>query len=404
MHVHMPQAHVPVELGASVPHRGVELPAAVAITWSLAGGMLWGGMGVVTRLASGSLSGERMLGVSALLFSAGAAVGLVHGVAVGILGRSEGTSVGDALKALLHGMLYFVPALLLGWLVAGWVAAMPLALAGDHLIGTGVSAVAWAVMAVAVFFASSTGWKAVRLALRRWPNRAAGTALVLAVFAGLGLDFVVREPALPFSGARLTPTGSVVASLVAALWLYGPVVAVGLRLQGSVRRGDPRAGGASGSSLRAPAVSAALALCAGVGVAATALPFYLRSAHLPSDFERLGPAGALTAIVSGALTGELLLRLLVVTAAFAVASRLLAGRRSVALALAIGLAAMLDVALRWPGMAALGFPSAVTLVAYAAVRGLIPAVIYGYLFWSRGIVTAVGAHVAAGVALGMVAL
>jgi hypothetical protein len=126
---HEPIAHGPA---ATVPSRGLDLPAAVAISWSLAGGMLLGGAAVVALILTNQMSGHLLLMASATLFALGAVLGMVHGVILGIAGRPDGTTPRQAWSAMVHGLLYLVPALLLGWLIAGWVAAMPIALTGRH--------------------------------------------------------------------------------------------------------------------------------------------------------------------------------------------------------------------------------------------------------------------------------
>jgi len=120
------------------------------------------------------LSGHLLLTASATLFTLGAALGFVHGGILGVLGRPEHMSPRQAVGAMVHGLFYLVPGLLVGWLVAGWVAALPIALHG-HPIAAVISAVAWAGMAVTVYFAGSAGLHAAQLAYRRWPDRVPGT-------------------------------------------------------------------------------------------------------------------------------------------------------------------------------------------------------------------------------------
>jgi hypothetical protein len=78
------------------------------------------------------------------------------------------------------------------------------------------------------------------------------------------------------------------------------------------------------------------------------------------------------------------------------------GARAAMLAIAAG--AVLDLLFHLRGVPALGLPGAGSLLAFAAVRLAIPSVTFGYLFWKRGLATAVGAHLTAGAALGLMAL
>jgi hypothetical protein len=159
----------------------------------------------------------------------------------------------------------------------------------------------------------------------------------------------------------------------------------------------------SRATLRRAGVSTGIALAAGLALALIALPFYRGGAHLPSDFERLGFAGAMLTVLSSAVTNELFFRLFAMTVAFVLAARLLPqGRRPVVVAIAV--AALLDILFHLHGVPALGLPGAWSVLGYATVRLVIPSVVFGYLFWKRGLPTAVGAHAAAGAALGLLAL
>jgi hypothetical protein len=91
------------------------------------------------------------------------------------------------------------------------------------------------------------------------------------------------------------------------------------------------------------------------------------------------------------------------TVAYVLAVRLMPqGKYAIAIAIATG--ATLDLVLHLRDLTALGLPSALAFSGYAAVRIVIPAIAFGYLFWKRGIGTAVGAHVASGAVLGLLAL
>jgi len=404
MKAHTPQLHLAADLGTSVPHRGVELPAAVAIAWSLAGGMLFGGAAVVLMIVTGRLSGHLMLTASATLFAVGALVGLAHGVALGIFGRPEGASVRDTVNALVHGLLYLVPALLLGWLVAGWVAAMPLALGGHKVIGTAISGVAWLAMVVTVYFAGSTGLRAAQLAYRRWPHRVAGTAMVGVVFASLVVAFLIQPPTIWFTNIRLSTAGAMILAFVSAFWFYGPMITVGLWLVRRLRPDIREAGLPSPATLKRVGISAGIAVASGLALALIALPFYRGTLHLPSDVERLGLTSAMLMALSRAVTDELFLRLFAMTVVFVLAARLFKAQGTLAVALAIGVTAVLDLIVHWAEVPALGLPNAGMAAAYAVVRIVIPAVMFGYLFWRRGLGTAVGAHLTSGAALGLLAL
>jgi hypothetical protein len=150
-------------------------------------------------------------------------------------------------------------------------------------------------------------------------------------------------------------------------------------------------------------VSAGIAVVSGLVLAAIALPFYRGVLNLPTDVERLGVAGAMVMALSSALTSELFFRFFAVTVAFVLAARLLPSVRHAAV-LAIAVGVVLDLLVHLRDVPALGLPGAGTAIAYVAVRVLIPSIAFGILFWKRGLPTAVGAHLATGAALGLLAL
>ncbi len=390
---------------ARVPQRGLELPAAVAMSWSLATGMLLGGAAVVAMIVTDRMSGHLLLLGSATLFVIGAAIGLIHGVILGVAGRPEGTTPRQALGAMVHGLFYYPFGLLLSWAVAGWVAAMPIALVGHHIIGASISALAWVAMAATVYFAASTGLHALTLAYRRWPDRVPGTILVGATLVALLVGFAIEPPTIWFTDVHLRYPGAAVLALAATFWFYGPIITVGLSV---LRKAMPifpatrvfdRVHAWKGILTRG-----GIAIVAGVALAALALPFYKGSLGLPTDVERLGVLPAMGLALANAVTDELFLRLFVFTAVLAIAVRYLPRDRTWAVWVAIAVATVSDLLLHWPDMQQLGLPGVSTVVAYALARMAIPAVLFGYLYWRRGLGTAVAAHAAAGAAIGLLAL
>jgi hypothetical protein len=181
------------------------------------------------------------------------------------------------------------------------------------------------------------------------------------------------------------------------------MITVGLwlvrRLRPDIREAELR----SPATLKRVGISAGIAVASGLALALIALPFYRGAPHLPSDVERLGLANAMLMALSRAVSDELFLRLFAMTVVFVLAARLFKAQGTRAVALAIGVAAALDLIVHWAEIPALGLPNAGTVAAYAVVRIVIPAVMFGYLFWRRGIGTAVGAHLTAGAALGLLA-
>jgi len=393
------------EIPANVPHRGLELPAAVAISWSLATGMLLGGAAVVAMIATNRMSGHLLLLGSATLFVAGAVLGLIHGMILGVAGRPEGTTAGQAFKAMLHGLFYYPFGLLLSWAVAGWVAAMPIALLGHHILGAAISALAWVAMAATTYFAASTGLHALTLAYRRWPDRVPGTILVGTTLVALLVGFAIEPPTIWFTDVRLTYPGAVALALAATFWFYGPIITVGLGvLRKSLALFPSSRVFDRVHAWRGLLIRAGLAIGAGLLLAAVALPFYKGSLGLPTDVERLGLLPALGLALANAVTDELFLRLFVLTAVLAVAVRYFPRERNWAPWAAIIVTMVADILLHLPEMEQLGLPGLSSAIGYALTRMALPAAIFGYLYWRRGLGTAVAAHAAAGAAIGLLAL
>jgi hypothetical protein len=389
--------------GTTVPARDVQLPGLVAIAWSLAGGMLLGGAAVAAMLATARLSGHMMLMASATLFTAGAVLGLAHGLVLSVFGRPEGMTAMGALAAVRHGALYLVPALLLGWLLAGWVASLPIAVSGRHAIAVGISIAAWVIMLATVLFAGSVGIEAARMAYRRWPDRVLGSWLVAAVLVALAVTAWARPPRIWFTDLRLTGIGSVAFVLVATFWVYGPIITAGLALLRRVRPMLPATRSVRDPRWRDATLRALLAVAAGVALALLALPFHEGVVAVPSDSERLGIGAAALLALSDAVTDELLLRMFLVTAVFALIARYRPGRHAWMVGLAVLAATLADLALHYPALPPLGLPGFAVTASYVMARMALPAVLFGYLFLHRGLGTAVAAHATSGAVLGLLA-
>ena len=68
------------------------------------------------------------------------------------------------------------------------------------------------------------------------------------------------------------------------------------------------------------------------------------------------------------------------------------------------MSALGDLLLHWNALAAYGMPGAGVVVTYLIARLAIPAILFGYLFWRRGLGTAVAAHATADLAIGLLAV
>lgn len=364
--------------------KGIGLPGKVAVAWSAAGGILVGGFLVAAMTLTGQLSGHALLLTCTGLFVVGAVLGFVHGAVLGWMGRPEGMSRKVSLSGLALAAAYAIPALLVSWLVAGWIGMTSTALyAGKTpaIVGCGI---AWLAGLGLVALAGETGWKALRNAYTGWSNARVATLIIAALFGGLLAVFLAEQPQIWGLQLRLTPVGAVLAALAATLWLAGPMVTVSFGLLDRLPTPRPaKAFGGKGNAV----VSVTIALVVGVIMALIALPFY-EAAH------GVQPTG-IVAAMSTALVDEVLLRLFLMTGVAWLLLREFQVEAGRAAALAVIVAAAVQGLIYLPGVLQVGFPSPVTAVGFLAVTALVPAIAFGWLFWKRGFGTALVAHATA---------
>ncbi len=370
---------------------GLGSAGKLAVSWAVGGGILVGGVLVAAMTLAGQLSGFGLLLTATGLFAVGAVLGFVHGGLLGWIGRREDESHRDALVSLGMGAVYAVPALLVSWLVAGWIAMTSVALYSGKVAGLVGSGVGWLIGIALLVVSAEQGWTAVRRLYASWSNARVASLLVAALYGGLLAVFLAERPQLWGLHVQVTPVGAVLLATAVTLWLASPVVAVSLSLLDRLPSHRPAvAFGGRGTAL----VSMGIAVAVGVVVALIALPFYTTAYGLS--------AGGLAGGLSGALVDEVLFRLFVVTAVAWVGLREFGFTESKAVGVAIGVATLAQVLIYLPGILAIGFPSTATLLGFVVVTAIVPAVAFGVLFWQRGFGTAVLAHATALTALFLV--
>ncbi len=363
--------------------RGIGTAGKTAVSWAAAGGVLVGGFLVAAMTLTGQLSGHALLLTSAGLFVVGAVLGFVHGAVLGWLGRPAEESRRSALGGLALAVAYAIPALLVSWLIGGWIAMTSTALYAGKTLAIVGCGVAWLVGLGLVALAAENGWSALRQAYAGWSNARVATLIVAALFGGLLAVFLAEQPQIWGLELRVTPVGAVLLALAATLWLAGPMVTVSLGLLDRLPTPLPaKAFGGTGHAV----VSIAIALVVGVVMALIALPFY--GAH------GVHPTG-IAAALSTALVDEILLRLFLMTGVVWLLLREFKVQAAPAAALAVIAAAAVQSLIYLPGVLQVGFPSALTAAGFLATTALIPAVAFGWLFWKRGFGTALVAHATA---------
>jgi hypothetical protein len=360
----------------------------LAVSWAVGGGILVGGVLVAAMTLAGQLSGFGLLLTATGLFAVGGVLGFIHGGLLGWLGRPATESHRDALGSLGMGVVYAVPALLVSWLVAGWIAMTSVALYTGKIAGLIGCGLAWLVGAALLVVAAEQGWSALRRLYAGWANARVATLLIGAMYGGLLAVFVAERPQLWGLPVQVTPVGAVLLATAVTLWLAGPAVAVALAL---IERLPAHRPAVAFEGRGKAVVSVGIAVGVGVLMALMALPFYTAAYGVTT--------GGVAGVVSGALVDEVLFRLFLVTAVAWVGLRHFGLTEGKAVGLAIAVAALAQVLIYLPGVLAIGFPSTATLVGFVTVTALVPAVAFGVLYWQRGFGTALVAHATALAAL-----
>jgi hypothetical protein len=380
--------------GAAVG-RDIGLAGQVAVSWSVAGGLAVGGFLVAGMTMAGKLSGSGLMLAAASLYLLGGLLGFAHGAALGFFGRPADVTAREALGKLGMAALYALPALIVGFLAAGWIAMTSVALyVGRPLPLVGV-AIGWMVGLVVLIVAAVSGWEALGNAYARWPERRMGTVLVAATFAALLVLFLADRPELWGLRLRVTEVGAVLLAAVGAFWIAGPAVTLALMLRRRLQGVAPALAVEPRARVLA---SVAIGLTAGAVLGLIAVPFHSAAfAGAPA----VGTLGGAVLVLSRAIVDEVLLRLFMVTGVVWALVRWNQTARPVAAVYAIVAAMIVQVALYMPGVNAIGFASASTTLAYVAMTVALPALVFGFLFWKRGLATAVVAHATALLAIAM---
>lgn len=166
--------------------------------------------------------------VGPVLFVAGSLMGLVHGLALAVVGRPRTLSRGQALRRGGLGAAVALPLLPGAWLASAALTVGSALRAGFRLDWFLVAAVGFAVALMLCLWAVREGWNQVRRAYGRlrWRHLALLSTLVIATGGAAALEEL--GPALPLLGRA--PGWHVSLPLAAALtlWFWVPVVYVAL--------------------------------------------------------------------------------------------------------------------------------------------------------------------------------
>jgi hypothetical protein len=371
--------------------KSIGLTGRVAVTWSMAGGILLGGVLVALMTLTGQLSGHGIFMTSTGLFVIGALLGAAHGAILGLLGRPAGVERHEALSALGRAALYAVPGATVAWLLTVWIAMSAVAAYLDRPAPLVLVGLAWLGGVSLVATATTFGVRALGNAYGRWPERQLGTVVVAGAFAALLLIFLADRPSIWLLRLRVTDVGAVLSAAMLAIWVVGPLVTLALRLV-------PELPGRSRMTVGLPdrhtAINVGLGLVVGLLVGLLTVPFAGPAAGMAS-----GAAGGTVVAVAHAVVDEVLLRLVLLTGVAWLILRWHRVHGEEAAILAVGAVAIIQVLLYLPGVVAAGFPTALAAVSFTGAVVLVPALVFGAVYWKRGLTAAVVADATAALAL-----
>lgn len=202
----------------------------VALAWTMAGGVLAGGLFVTSVTLAGRLSSSIVVSSSTVLFALGATAGFVHGALLGYLGRGLECDGRSCLRTLAITALIAIPAGIAAWLLSVYVSLTAASIAtGVPILVLPVIA-AWLGAAALCAWAAWEGWGALRNTFRRWPEYRAGTALLILVLVVLLPSFLSARPEIWFTDVRVSGLGAVLLAFGATVWIAVPVVVLLLHL------------------------------------------------------------------------------------------------------------------------------------------------------------------------------
>lgn len=380
---------------------GVGLPGRIAVAWTAAGGFLVGGFLVAAMTLAGKLSGSALLLTSGGLFLIGAAAGFLHGATLGFFGRPDGMTTREALGKLGLAAMYAIPATALGLVVAGWIGMTAVVVYLGRTLPWIIVAAGWLIGAGVVGYATVQGWRGLRNAYARWPQRRLGTALVTAAFAALLVIFLAERPELWGIQMRVTEVGAFLLAGLATIWIAGPMVTLALH---AIDQIPAAATGRAAPTTAYVAGSAVIGLAVGALLGLLALPFYLAPLKVAAPVAATaGPLGTMAIAASQALLSEVVLRLFLVSAVAWVLLRTYRVAPLGAAVAAVLAGAVAQMVLYLPAIVGIGFPTLLTTMGFVTLVVLLPALAFGALYWTRGFGTAIVAHATAMVLVALLA-
>lgn len=216
-------------------HLGFCPCSRVQLSWSMAGGVGFGGVLVAVLVLMGQVSVSFAPQLTAIFFVAGALAGLVHGALLGYVGREPCRTRGTTVAALLAGLPWVVPALVLSWVVSTWITLVSALSSSPTAFRIAGVVAGWLAGAAICGWAAVEGVGAVRRVYTRWPEYRMGTLITAGLFLVLAVLFVAERPEIWFTDVRVTGMGAVILALGATVWIGLPTIVLVLRVVTRIR-------------------------------------------------------------------------------------------------------------------------------------------------------------------------
>lgn len=220
---------------------GTGLPGRVQLAWTMAGGVLAGGLLMVLATVTNSMNSSLVLYSTSIFFLLGAVLGLVHGLALAVVGRPLRATWSETVSSLGLATVAVIPGVVLAWVAAVFISLTPASLSlGRPLLFVavalgwmaGLSICAWAVL---------EGYRALQNALVRWPEVRTGAPLVSGIFVAVLLLCLKADPEI--LRFRISGWSAVVLAVVLTIWVGLPLVVTALHVVKRLDRMAPGRGG-----------------------------------------------------------------------------------------------------------------------------------------------------------------
>jgi hypothetical protein len=201
----------------------------VVLSWTLAGGVFWGGMVVSVLTVAGLVAPGMQLLAAPVLFILGTVFGIAHGVAIAVIGRPDGVTRLTAFKRAGVGVLLSLPCVVIGWFVTAGITLTAALVADFQLPMFLLALLAWIYGAALCLWATMEAARNTRTALARWRKRRIGSALLAVIATILTIWFLQNPPTIAGSDLRFGGAGALILALELTLWMGLPVLFLVLR-------------------------------------------------------------------------------------------------------------------------------------------------------------------------------